>query len=236
MRSVICTLSYSDLPPPANASVDDEQVLLLALRDRDEAAFEWLLDRYYAPMLRLARTFVRSREDAQEVVQDAWLAVLAGIEMFEGRSSLKTWIFRIVANRARSRAKREAKQVPFSSLARPSTSSDSSSSTTDWLFDSGTAEPLWWSGQANQPTAPDESVLARELHELIDSAISKLPKRQQIVISLRDMDGWSAEEVCALLEISVPNQRVLLHRARLKVRDAIEGYVAPLDAVAGREP
>src|SRR5690606_16440588 len=115
------TLSHADLPPPAGASSfdDEEQLLLRALRERDEQAFEWLLDRWYSPMLRLARTYVRTRADAEEVVQDTWLAVLGGLERFEGRSSLKTWIFRILVNRARTRARRAARTLPISAVAAP---------------------------------------------------------------------------------------------------------------------
>jgi RNA polymerase sigma-70 factor (ECF subfamily) len=202
-----------------------------ALRERDERAFESLLDRYYSPMLRLARAYVRSREEAEEVVQDTWLAVLAGLDRFEGRSSLKTWIFNILVNRARSRAKREARLVPFSSFPRASGPADGEGAlpVADRLLRRDPGLSSRWHGKGWEPAGPEERLLATELHARIDAAISALPPRQQEVITLRDLDGWTSEEVCGALEISEANQRVLLHRARVKVRDALEAYLAPPD-------
>lgn len=229
------TLAHADLPPPAAAPDPEEQMLLRALLDRDEAATESVLDRYYSPMFRLARSFVRSDDEAEEVVQDTWLAVLRGLERFEGRSSLKTWIFRILVNRARSRARREARQIPFSSLAwsRGSNGLDPDDSLPESLFPGETSSPLYWQGQPWTAPPPDEALLADELRGRIQAAIRELPTRQQSVVSLRDIEGWSGEEVCELLEISEGNQRVLLHRARSRVRDELQAYFAP---VAVQEP
>lgn len=233
-RERVGTLSYAALPPPAAANDLDsqeygEQELLRALRNGDEAAFEWLLDRYYAPMLRLARTFVGSREEAEEVVQDAWLGVLAGLGRFEGRSSLRTWIFRILVNRARSRARREARQTPFSSFQRAgdAAGSDREIPVADWLLGTESARHNRWGGEGWVPPRPDEEVLSEELREHIEAAIRGLPERQQAVITLRDVEGWSPREVCELLNVSEGNQRVLLHRARLKVRNALDLYFDP---------
>ena len=199
------SLSDAALPPPSAAT--DDALLVRALQERDEAAFEELLDRLYSPMLRLAWTYVRSRDEAEEVVQDTWLAVLRGIDRFEHRSSLKTWIFRILANRARSRAKREARSVPLSSLP-------------------PAVEPAEAPhGFATRGAAPDEDLLAAEVRQRVDAAIRTLPSRQQEVITLRDVHGWSPAEVCDALEITDANQRILLHRARLKVRETLAGYV-----------
>jgi RNA polymerase sigma-70 factor (ECF subfamily) len=227
------TLSHTDLPPPAPAARDEEQLLVRALQERDEEAFVALLDQLYSPMLRLARAYVRSREEAEEAVQDTWLAVLGGLGRFEGRSSLKTWIFRILVNRARTRAKREARLVPFSSVEHTAarTPSDRAASVSEWLF-SQAALPLPWHGDSLEPPSPDAAVLSAELRARVESAIRCLPPRQQAVITLRDLEGWAPEEVCTLLEISEANQRVLLHRARVRVRDALAGYFAAPDVDA----
>jgi RNA polymerase sigma factor (sigma-70 family) len=215
------SLSDAALPPPAVAT-DDDSLLVRALQERDEAAFESLLDRFYSPMLRLASAYVRSRDEAEEVVQDTWLAVLAGIDRFERRSSLKTWIFRILVNRARTRARREARSVPLSSLQPAAAVPDG-------------ASPLWVDSTPGRG-APDEQLLAAELRGRIDAAIGSLPARQQEVISLRDVHGWTAAEVCELLEISDANQRILLHRARVRVRDSLADYLRPPDRDDARIP
>jgi RNA polymerase sigma-70 factor, ECF subfamily len=226
------TLAHAALPPPAISASDEEQHLLRALRERDEAAFGSLLDRFYSPMLRLAESFVRSREEAEEVVQDTWLAVLNGLDRFEGRSSLKTWIFRVLVNRARTRARREARTLPFSALQR-AVPAESGRDLEPVQLPPGT-ESLDWYGAAWQPPTPEDEFLAAELHAHIEDAVRALPPRQREVITLRDIEGWTADEVCDLLEISDGNQRVLLHRARLKVRDALTEYVAM--AGAGQVP
>ena len=227
------SLADAALPPPP-AGLDDDALLVRALRARDDEAFECLLDRYYAPMLRLACSYVRSRDEAEEVVQDTWLAVLSGIDRFERRSSLRTWIFRILVNRARSRARREARSVPLSSLARPgAAASPAEEVSVDSLLASGAAATSLLSGGSGQAArAPDEQLLAAELRAHVDAAVHALPARQQEVITLRDIHGWSAGEVCALLEISDANQRILLHRARLRVRHELSRYLGGPEALA----
>jgi RNA polymerase sigma-70 factor, ECF subfamily len=206
----------------------EEQLLVQALRDRDEEAFELVLDRYYSAMLRTAMVYVGSRALAEEVVQETWLAVLAGIHGFKGRSSLKTWIFRILINRARTCATREARVVPLSSLA-------DSQAGAGWGGTPYPADPLerapagagpvFGAGSSGAASA-EELLLSRELRERIEEAVAALPDRQREVIVLRDVEGWSASEVCNVLEISESNQRVLLHRARVKVRDLLAPYLA----------
>jgi RNA polymerase sigma-70 factor, ECF subfamily len=206
----------------------EEQLLVQALRDRDEEAFELVLDRYYSAMLRTAMIYVGSRALAEEVVQETWLAVLAGIHGFKGRSSLKTWIFRILINRARTCGTREARVVPLSSLA--DSQAGAGWGGTPYPADPlerapAEAGPMFGAGSSGAATA-EELLLSRELRERIEEAVAALPDRQREVIVLRDIDGWSASEVCNVLEISESNQRVLLHRARVKVRDLLAPYLA----------
>ncbi len=206
----------------------EEQLLVQALRDRDEEAFELVLDRHYSSMLRTAMIYVGSRARAEEVVQETWLAVLAGIHGFKGRSSLRTWIFRILINRARTCATREARVVPLSSLA--DSQEGAGWGGTPYPADPlerayADAEPVFGAASSAAATA-EELLLSRELRERIEQAVTSLPDKQREVIVLRDIDGWSASEVCNMLEISESNQRVLLHRARVKVRDLLAPYLA----------
>ncbi len=184
-----------------------------ALRAGDERAFEELIRMYQGTLLRVAQMYVSSRAVAEEVVQETWLAVLNGIDRFESRSSLKTWIFRILANRAKTRAHREGRTIPLSAL------SDSEPAVEPPRFDQGAwaALPADW---------PEERLLGEETLGVIAVAIEALPPTQRAVIALRDVQGWSAEDVRNALELSETNQRVLLHRARSKVRDAVEKYLA----------
>jgi RNA polymerase sigma-70 factor (ECF subfamily) len=193
----------------------EELRLLEGLRAGDEAAFAALVDRYGASMLRLARNFVGNRAVAEEVVQEAWLGVLRGVDRFEGRSSLKTWIFRILTNIATTRAQRERRSVPISELADPDEPS----------VDPSRFDPAFGHWAAPPERLPEGRLLARELRGIVAAAIESLPPAQRTVISLRDIEGWSSEEVCNALDLSETNQRVLLHRARTKVRRAIEEYV-----------
>jgi RNA polymerase sigma-70 factor (ECF subfamily) len=177
-----------------------DEALLTALRLGDEAAFETLVERYGELMLRVALTHVRSRAVAEEVVQECWMGVLSGLDRFEGRSSLKTWIFRILTNRAKTRGERESRCTPFSALGRDGDD---------------------WPCPQDQRTAPDERLIARESLQPIKRAIGALPARQQKVLVLRDLEGWDSGEVCEALGLSEGNQRVLLHRARTGVRAAM---------------
>jgi RNA polymerase sigma-70 factor, ECF subfamily len=196
-----------------------------ALRAGDERVFRELIERYTASMIRVALMYVRTRAVAEEVVQDTWIGVLRSLPRFEGRSSLRTWIFRILANQARTRARREARSVPFSSLAGPG--EDGPTVDPDRFL--GADHPAFPDHWASPPRSwegmPEQELLAGETRERVRDAIDMLPASQRAVISLRDVEGWSSQEVCDLLDISEGNQRVLLHRARAKVREALEEYL-----------
>jgi RNA polymerase sigma-70 factor (ECF subfamily) len=197
----------------------DDAALVAALRAGDEAAFARIVDEWSGSMRRVALTFVRSREVADEVVQEAWLGVLRGLGRFEGRSSLKTWVFRILANVAKTRGEREARTVPFSSFE---PAGDEASVDPD-RFSSLTG--AWSDPPASWRAVPEERLLSAETRAVIDRAIEALPPAQRIVITLRDVQGFNAGDVCNVLDVSETNQRVLLHRARSKVRAAIEEYL-----------
>jgi RNA polymerase sigma-70 factor (ECF subfamily) len=193
----------------------DEARLVEGLRAGDEEAFRTLMREYGGAMLRVAQMYVSSRAVAEEVVQEAWLGVLKGIGRFEGRSSLKTWLFRIVANTAKTRGVREARSIPFSSLA----GDDEDAVDPDRFLGPGERFPGHWAAP------PEGRLLAAEAMDVIEDAIERLPPAQRTVITLRDIQGLSSEEVRNALELSETNQRVLLHRARSKVRRALEEYM-----------
>jgi RNA polymerase sigma-70 factor (ECF subfamily) len=201
----------------------DERRLVEALRMGDEAAFEQLVRMYNASLLRVARLYVSSSAVAEDVVQETWVGVLNGIARFEGRSSLKTWIFRILTNIAKTRGIREGRSVPFSSLQ----GEDVSGPTVDpdrFLPPDHPTEPGGWA--APPAPLPEDLLLADEALRVVEAAIDALPPGQRAVITLRDVEGWSSDEVRNVLELSETNQRVLLHRARAKVRRALEEYAA----------
>lgn len=206
---------------------DDERGLLERLRSGDEGAFATLVDRHHSSMVRVARAYVATKEAAEDVVQDAWLGVIQGLDRFEGRSSLKTWMFRIVINKAMTRGGRDARSVPFSSLGPDEPAIDPSA------FGQSGRWSGWWLSEDAITQLPDRILLARESREMIDAVIATLPPNQRLVITLRDIQGLTAEEACDVLGVTEANQRVLLHRARTKVRAALEGYA---NAQAGAEP
>lgn len=211
----------------------DELQLVRALRAGDEAAFARLVRSYHGSLLRVARIYVPSAAVAEEVVQETWIAVLNGIDRFEGRSSLRTWIYRILANTAKTRAVREGRTIPFSSLRNPGGVPEAAVDA-DRFRDADDPEwPGHWAAgaaPADWAALPEERLLAAETRAVAAAAIERLPASQRTVISLRDVEGWSSEEVRNVLELSEVNQRVLLHRARSKVRQALEDYFE------GREP
>lgn len=205
----------------ATATPPQDEELLRRLRAGDEGAFMDLVDRYGPLMLRIALSHVSSRAVAEEVVQEAWLGVLKGLDRFEGRSSLKTWILRIVANQARTRGERERRSVPLSALT-PDDEAPAVDPARFRPFD----DPRYPGGWSQPPDSwPEERLLAGETLELVRDAISQLPPRQQEVILLRDVEGWEPEEVSDALGLTAGNQRVLLHRARSKVRNRLEDYL-----------
>jgi RNA polymerase sigma-70 factor (ECF subfamily) len=212
-------------PAVAEPPAEDEAALIAALRRGDEAVFMTLVERYHGALVRLALAYVQDRATAEEVAQDTWLGVLQGIGRFEGRSSLRTWIFRILVNRAKSRGVRERRSQPFSALAGERDEEDGPTVDPDRFFPEGHAEAGEWSAPPRPwEYRPDDRVLAGELRGVIAAALEDLPPRQRTVITLRDVQGWSADEVRAALDLSEGNQRVLLHRARAKVRRDVEQY------------
>jgi RNA polymerase sigma-70 factor (ECF subfamily) len=202
-------------------SREDAQ-LVDGLRARDEAAFAALVRMYGAGMLRVAQMYVSSRAVAEEVIQEAWLAVLNGIDRFEGRSSLKTWLFRIVANTAKTRGVREARSTPFSSFG---PGDEAAVSPDRFLGDAERFPGHWAVPPASWAGLPDDRLLAAETMDVIRHEVERLPPVQRAVLTLRDLEGLSADEVCNALDLTETNGRVLLHRARAKVRAALEEYL-----------
>jgi RNA polymerase sigma-70 factor (ECF subfamily) len=197
--------------------------LVERLRAGDEAAFMALVDQLQPSMLRVARMYVSTAAVAEEVVQETWLGVLKGIGSFQGRSSLRTWIFRILANIAKTRGQREGRSVPFASLA----GDDLDAPAVDpHRFDTPEASSRGrWSTLPDDWTGiPEDRLLGRETLAVVGKTIEGLPPMQAEVIRLRDALGWTSEEVRNALDLSETNQRVLLHRARAKVRSALEQY------------
>lgn len=203
---------------------DEEAVLVERLRAGDEAAFRSLVEELHPVLRRVARTYVPTDVAADEVVQDTWLGVLNGIDRFEGRSSVKTWVFRILVNRAKTRGERERRTVPFASVFDPARDVDLA------LVDPGRFAPsdhpmvpVHW---AVPPDAwrgsPEQRLAAAETRTALRVALDALPPAQREVVTLRDVYGWSAVEVCNALEVSETNQRVLLHRGRTRLRQALE--------------
>jgi RNA polymerase sigma-70 factor, ECF subfamily len=199
-----------------------EEKLVDDLRRGDEKAFGVLIDMYNPVLLRVAMMYVPSRAVAEEVVQETWLGVLRGVDRFEGRSSLKTWLFRILVNTAKTRGEREGRSIPFSSSTR--TRLDEPSVEPERFFGQDHPEAGGWSVGPTRWETPEERLLAGESRDVILRTIESLPPAQREVITLRDIEGWPSVEVCNALEISETNQRVLLHRARSKVRAALERY------------
>ena len=211
----------------ARQSIPQDADLVALLRARDEDAFRILVERYQPTLIRMAMTYVSSRAVAEEVAQETWVGVLRGIDRFEGRSSLKTWLFTILANIARTKGVKEKRSIPFASTG---SALDEGG---DWLVDPsrlrGSDDPKfagWWSSYPESwDGAPEERALGNETRALINETIDKLPPAQREVITLRDIDGWTSTEVCEALQLSEANQRVLLHRARTRVRNVLEEYL-----------
>jgi RNA polymerase sigma-70 factor, ECF subfamily len=184
--------------------------LVALLREGDEEAISRLVELWSPTMLKMARSFVDTPQSAEDVVQEAWLGMLSGLARFEGRSSLRTWTFTILVNRARTRGAREARTLPRSPLE-----DGADEPARSWL---SLAAPSHWD------ITPESAVLSKEILLQFDRALSALPPRQRQVVTMREISGMSAEEVCAALGISAANQRVLLHRARAALRTALTGY------------
>jgi RNA polymerase sigma-70 factor, ECF subfamily len=212
----------ADPPPPRQVSAE-EWVLVQRLRSGEETAFSTLVQRYQRSMIRLAAAHTPSQAVAEEVVQEAWIGILNGIDGFEGRCPLRAWMFRIVANTAKLRGTREARSTPFSALEDdegPSVSADSFRPDDD---------PRWaghWTWNSAPTPWPDEQLASQQTMALVKAQLEQLPPRQREVMTLRDIEGWTSAEVCESLGLSEENQRVLLHRARSKVRLGLSGHLA----------
>jgi RNA polymerase sigma-70 factor (ECF subfamily) len=203
-------------------TLPDEAVLIARLRAGDEDAFATLVSKYHGPLLRLAMSFVSERAAAEEVVQETWLGVIRGLSNFEARSSLKTWIFRILANQAKTRGKREAHSIPFSSMRDPHSESDYEPAVDPSRFD---ARGMWV--EPPQPwnnAAPEELLQRRETMQAIQRAMAELPPNQRAVVTMHDVEGVESGEICNILDISETNERVLLHRARTRLRRVLERH------------
>jgi RNA polymerase sigma-70 factor (ECF subfamily) len=219
------------VPGPRLSRDTGDADLVRRLREGDEAAFAGIVDAWSPMLLRVARNFVSTDASAQEIVQDTWLAVVRGIDRFEGRSALRTWVFRILTNLGKTRGVREARAVPWSSL-----SADDSGPTVDPRRFRGPDDEWasnWTPVGVPRPfePSPEVATLAGEIRTEVGRALRLLPERQRTVVTLRDVHGMTADEVCATLEISAANQRVLLHRGRARLREALENYYRGLAPV-----
>jgi RNA polymerase sigma-70 factor, ECF subfamily len=214
----------------------DDLALVEALRGGDEAAFITVVERYQSALIRLALLYVHDRAAAEDVVQETWLAVVRGIERFECRATLKTWLFRILVNRARTRATRDAQSVSLATLVGGDPELFSEPAVPPARFRAGD-DPQWpghWLIAPSADDLPEERLLADELLERVRAAVAELPPTQQAVVTLRDIDGLSSPEVCQLLALTEANQRVLLHRGRSRVRAALEEYLSGQRLVGAR--
>ena len=211
-----------------SSASQQDLALVAALRGGDETAFMMLVERYQPAMLRIARMYVSTNAVAEDVVQDAWVGVLKGLDGFEGRSSLRTWIFRILVNTAKTRGQREARSLPFSSVWAADPDGESSVDSDRFLPLGHPFSPgAWAEPPVEWESTPEERLLSKEALTVVSRAIEALPPNQSEVIRLRDVLGWPSSEVRNALDISETNQRVLLHRARTKVRRALESYLRP---------
>lgn len=208
---------------PSRVPSDDESLVERA-RGGDEEAFAALVRRYTPMLVRLARMYVPTDALAEDVVQETWVAVVRGLERFEGRSSFKTWLFRILVNRAKTRGVREHRSIPFASVGGGLDPEQDEGPTVD--PSRFTSEGAWTSAPPDWHDDPELSLESDEALRITREAIDQLPERQKIVITLRDLEGLSSDEVRNVLDLSETNQRVLLHRARTKVRQALEDWIA----------
>ena len=211
---------------PARMAVSDEQTLT-ALRAGDERTFRDLFARSYPMMKRVARAYVASDAVAEEIVQETWMAIVTGIDRFEGRSALGTWIFSILTNQAKTHSAREKRALPFSSIARAD--AEEPAVDPDRFQKDDDAWPGHWATPPRPWQKPERRLLSLEARDHLKAALAQLPDRQRLIVGLRDIEGHSAEEVCELLGLSQENQRVLLHRGRSRLRAVLEEYLDAAD-------
>jgi RNA polymerase sigma-70 factor (ECF subfamily) len=202
----------------------DDSQLLAGVRQGDEAAFVALVERYHSSLLRLASMYIDSSA-VDDVVQDTWIGVLHGLPNFEGRASFKTWLFRILVNRARTRAVRNARTIPMSSFVHEEAGSQEYAVDPARFQSSEGRYPGHWLLKPSADEMPEERLLAGELDEVVRSALGALPPVQAEVVRLRDVEGLPSDQICQLLNLTEGNQRVLLHRGRSRIRGALETYL-----------
>ena len=213
------------MPAPLPTSKLDDARIIKGLQQGDEQIFEYVVSRYSGSLLRVAMAFVPSLAVAEEVVQETWLGVFEGISRFEGRSSFQTWLFRILSNRAKTRGVRESRYEPMG-LSTAGEQEEGPSLEESLFVTEGSKAGHWKVPPAEwEPDTPERVLLSKECRETIDAAITALPLNQRQVITLRDLEGVSSEDICNILNISETNQRVLLHRARTKVRQSLQHYL-----------
>ena len=207
-------------------ALTEEAVLIQRLRAGDETAFTEMVNQYHGALIRLALAHVSDRSVAEEVVQDVWMAVLEGIDRFEGRSSLKTWVFSILTNKAKTRGVRESRSIAMSALSAEGEEGDDPTVDPSRFRTNGHWKDYWTDyPQSWDEGTPERRLLEKEGAGLLEQAIAALPSRLKQVLIMRDVEGLDSKDVCVLLSISEANQRVLLHRARGKVRQAMETYL-----------
>lgn len=213
----------------SHATQEQEERLVERLRGGDEAAFTELVERLTPGMLRVARSHVPSAAVADEVVQETWLGVLKGLDRFEGRSSVKTWVYRILVNRARTRGMLENRTVPFAALAARELDAPFAAVDGDRFLpaDHDRWPHHWATPPRRWEFSPEDALAHAQTLEVVRTAIDALPAMQRMVIVMRDLEGFGSEEVCEVLELTTVNQRVLLHRARSRVRERLEEHLAP---------
>jgi RNA polymerase sigma-70 factor (ECF subfamily) len=213
---------------PGVARSDADDRVVAALRAGDERTFRELFQRHTPAMIRVARSYVETGAVAEEIVQETWLAILTGIDRFEGRSAFGTWMFSILINQAKSRNARERRCLPFSSTTQ--SGEDTPAVDADRFQKDDDAWPGHWATPPRPWQKPDRRALSLEARERLKQGLSQLPDRQRLVVALRDVDGLSSAEVCGLLKLSRENERVLLHRGRSRLRHALEEYIDRNDA------
>jgi RNA polymerase sigma-70 factor, ECF subfamily len=196
----------------------EDDALLEAIRAGDASAFTELVDRYEVGMLKMARAYVGDPTAAEEVVQETWLAVVEGIRKFKHRSSIKTWVFGILVNQSRKYTARRAREIPEALK----TAGASDDPTSGWFDEAGE----WRSKPAVWSSTPESDLLAEETVQYIHDVIASLPQKQRIVLTLREIDGWTSKEVCDLMKISRTDQRVLLHHAKMKLQQMVGNHLA----------
>lgn len=219
-RQLLSTRERPYAWPGGPPTIDDPE--LAAIRAGDEAAFESIISRYHGPLTRLAMTYVRDVGVAEDVVQETWLTFLRTLDRFEGRSSLKTWVFGILMNIARARRRKEQRVLPFTALFRRDDSDSHKPTVEPGRFG---VNGLWAAPPDSWRNLPEEKLINRETLDRVKQAIEALPERHKEVVVLRDLAGMDASEVCELLSISATNQRVRLHRGRAAVRRMLEEYL-----------